>query len=265
MRHRAATHSALAGLLAAWFPAQRWFAGSAGQVSAVRITSDVPLADGEPELRHLMAHVTVGGASVAYQVMLGIRSSLPDELAGAAIGTLPDGRICYDAAADPELTAVLLDAISARRTAGPVRFAAVPGAVVEPGLAARTLPAATSNTSVVFGDRAILKLLRRPFAGHHPDLEIPAALAAAGSALVAPPLGWIELAGAYGGDAEHSGPARCARHRLRSSSQPRPTAGRWPWPACTPTRRTSHRRRASSARPPPGCTPSSPRRSAPGS
>ncbi|HUJ04477.1 MAG TPA: aminoglycoside phosphotransferase [Streptosporangiaceae bacterium] len=205
MRHPAATHGALAELLAAWLPAQRWFAGSAGQAAAVRITSDVLLAEGEPELRHLIAHVSVGGASVAYQVPLGIRSHLPDPLAAAAIGTLPDGRIGYDAAADPELTAVLLDAIAARRTAGPVRFAAVPDAVVEPGLAARTLPAATSNTSVVFGDRAILKLLRRPFAGHHPDLEIPATLAAAGSALVAPPLGWIELAAGDGGDAEHGG------------------------------------------------------------
>jgi len=41
-----------------------------------------------------------------------------------------------------------------------------------------------------------LKLLRRPFTGHHPDLEVPAALARNGSKLVAAPLGWIEMPGA---------------------------------------------------------------------
>jgi maltokinase len=38
-------------------------------------------------------------------------------------------------------------------------------------------------------------VLRRPFAGPHPDLEVPAALSRNGSKLVAAPLGWIELAG----------------------------------------------------------------------
>ena len=45
----------------------------------------------------------------------------------------------------------------------------------------------------MFGDQAILKLLRRPFTGHHPDLEVPAALTRNGSKLVAAPLGWIEM------------------------------------------------------------------------
>ncbi len=57
---------------------------------------------------------------------------------------------------------------------------------------ARTLPPLQSNTAVVFGTEAIMKVLRRPFDGHHPDLEIPAELARAGSRLVAAPLGWIE-------------------------------------------------------------------------
>jgi maltokinase len=67
----------------------------------------------------------------------------------------------------------------------------------------RTLPALASNTSIVFGDKAILKLLRRPFTGHHPDLEVPAALSRSGSRLVAPPLGWIEIAAAGQGMPVH--------------------------------------------------------------
>jgi maltokinase len=190
------TRSALADLLAAWLPAQRWFAGSGSKVTRIEIKSQVTLVDGEPELVHLMADAWVGQKPVSYQVPVGIRSSLPVGLTGARIGALSDGRIAYDATADPELTAELLRGIAAGREAGSLRFAAEPDAVIDAGAPARTLPALASNTSVVFGNQAILKLLRRPFVGHHPDLEVPAALARRGSKLVAAPLGWIELTGA---------------------------------------------------------------------
>ncbi len=200
------TQSPLANLLSAWLPAQRWFAGSGSVVREIEITSDVELAAGEaddPELRHLMVDVWIGPQAagpervstekVSYQVLLGLRAHLPPDLAGAVIGTVADGRIAYDGARDPELTAVLLRGIAARRRAGPLRFEAEPGARIDDAATPRTLPALASNTSVVFGDQAILKLLRRPFTGHHPDLEVPAALARNGSKLVAAPLGWIEM------------------------------------------------------------------------
>jgi maltokinase len=191
---RLVTQTALAELLSAWLPAQRWFAGTGARVSQVEITSQVLLAAGDPELRHLMADVWLGEEKVSYQVPVGIRLELPPRLSEAAIGALPDGRFAYDAARDPELTSVLLRGIAAGRTAGTLRFAAEPGALVDETAVGRTLPALASNTSIVFGDKAILKLLRRPFTGHHPDLEVPAALSRNGSRLVARPLGWIEIA-----------------------------------------------------------------------
>jgi maltokinase len=192
---RQVTQSALADLLPAWLPAQRWFAGSGSTVGQIDITSQVTLADGEPELIHLMVDVVVGQERVSYQVPVGIRSALPAVLEPASIGALPDGRIAYDAAADPELTGILLRGIAAGGRAGPLRFGTEPGASIDVHAPARALPPLASNTSVVFGDQAILKLLRRPFAGAHPDLEVPAALARHGSKLVAAPLGWIELTG----------------------------------------------------------------------
>ncbi len=190
---RQVTKSALADLLAAWLPAQRWFAGSGAAVAKLEIESQVTLAEGDPELVHLMVDVIVGQERVCYQVPVGIRSALPDALGAASIGPLPDGRIAYDAAADPELTGILLRGIAAGRRAGMLRFGTEPGAVIDVNAPARVLPPLASNTSVVFGNEAILKLLRRPFAGAHPDLEVPAALARHGSNLVAAPLGWIEL------------------------------------------------------------------------
>ena len=192
---RQVTKSALADLLPAWLPAQRWFAGSGADVPQVDLTSQVTLADGDPGLVHLMADVVTGQERVSYQVPVGIRSALPDALTSARIGTLPDRRVAYDAMADPELTPILLRGIAAGRRAGPLRFGSEPGAVVDADASPRALPPLASNTSVVFGDKAILKVLRRPFAGPHPDLEVPAALARNGSKLVAAPLGWIELAG----------------------------------------------------------------------
>jgi maltokinase len=192
---RLVTQGALADLLSEWLPAQRWFAGSGSRVRQVEITSDVQLATGDPELRHIIVDVWVGQDRVSYQVLVGLRAELPADLAGARIGTMPDGKVAYDGAADPELTAVLLRGIAARRSVGPLRFGTEPGAVIDAGAPGRTLPAVASNTSVVFGEAAILKLLRRPFTGHHPDLEVPSALARDGSKLVAAPLGWIRMRG----------------------------------------------------------------------
>ncbi len=197
-------HDGLDRLLTAWLPAQRWFAGAGSQVSEIKIVSEVELAGGDPELRHLIADVWLGQEKGTYQVLVGIATDVPPELGAAVIGSLPDGSTAYDGARDPRLTPVLLDSIAAGRVAGHVRFAAEPGAVIDQAAAARTLPALASNTSVVFGDKAILKLLRRPSPGRHPDLEIPGALARAGSSLVAAPLGWIE---AISGDADKGGHA----------------------------------------------------------
>ena len=203
--------SGLADLLSAWLPAQRWFAGTGRQVR-VEIASDIALAegatskDGPPGLRHVLADAWLGQERVSYQVPVGIRAELPAALADARIGTLPDGSIAYDGAADPELASVLLRGIATGRTEGRLRFAAEPWVRIDETLPGRPLPALASNTSVVFGDSAILKLLRRPFAGHHPDLEVPAALARNGSSLVAAPLGWIEMPADGEGGAGIPGP-----------------------------------------------------------
>jgi maltokinase len=49
-----------------------------------------------------------------------------------------------------------------------------------------------SNTSLVYGEEAILKVFRRLAPGPNPDLEVTTALARLGSKHVAPPFGWIE-------------------------------------------------------------------------
>jgi maltokinase len=178
----------------AWLPGQRWFAGGA-RITDVDLVSDVQLASGDPEFRHLMVRAWAGETAGIYQVPVGLRADLPPELDSALIGRVADGRFAYDAMHDPELASLLLIGIAGGRRTGPIQFMAAPGAVIDDRLPGRYLSADQSNTSVVFGDQAILKVLRRPHAGRHPDLEIPAALTGRGSRIVPALLGWIEQTG----------------------------------------------------------------------
>ncbi|HEX5289141.1 MAG TPA: phosphotransferase [Streptosporangiaceae bacterium] len=194
----------LAGLLAAWLPRQRWFAGKGAPVGSLTITTDATLAAGDvaageaaqnrPALRHLV--ITVGQAGVTpdarYQVLVGLRREVPDGLAHAVIGELPDGTAAYDALHDPDLASCLLAGMAEQRTAGPLEFRREPGVPFGTWAGSRVIAAEQSNTSVVFGEAAILKVLRRLFPGANPDLEVAAALARLGSVHVAPPYGWIE-------------------------------------------------------------------------
>jgi maltokinase len=188
---------ALAGLLATWLPRQRWFAGKGTPLASLAITTHTVLQPGDPELSHLIVTVQQasgpGGSqrSARYQILVGIRRDLPASLQHAVIGELGGGLTAYDALHDPELSGCLLDGIAAGRQAGGLVFAREPGADLRSWPEARVISAEQSNTSVVFGEAAILKVLRRLFPGANPDLEVAGALARLGSAHVAPPYGWI--------------------------------------------------------------------------
>ena len=178
--------------LAAWLPTQRWYSGTDATVRDLKITADTTLSAGDPELRQLIVTVPIGGQAARYQVLVGIRSELPRSLRHAAMGPAGPGRTAYEALHDPELTKILLRGLAEERTVGPVRFAREPGAVIETGLDSLVLTGEQSNTSLIFGESAILKVLRRLFPGQNPDLEVNRALARGGSAHVAEPFGWIE-------------------------------------------------------------------------
>jgi maltokinase len=189
----------LADMLARWLPQQRWFPGRGTSLAELAIVSDVTLRTGDPALRHLIVETMLHGEPARFQVLVGYRGDLPEDLAGAIIGRY-GGVACYDALHDPELADVLLRGISQQRLAEHLRFVREPSAPRLPTYASdapdrtagRVLGAEQSNTSLVFGDQAILKVLRRLFPGANPDLEVADGLARLGSAHVASPYGWIE-------------------------------------------------------------------------
>ena len=181
---------ALEGALAAYLPARRWFAGKAQRLKAARIVDIVPVGgdaadgalaivrteytEGEPEMYLLpLAHV-VGEAA---------RRVLQDAPAAAiatteAAGDIPPGVVC-DALADRRFCAALLDLIARRRRlrgeAGQVvgvrtrAFARLAGGRTP---TPRPMAAEQSNTSVAYGRRLVLKVLRRVEPGPNPEHEI---------------------------------------------------------------------------------------------
>ncbi|HVV22901.1 MAG TPA: aminoglycoside phosphotransferase [Pseudonocardiaceae bacterium] len=180
----------LAAALPAWLPDQRWFAGKDRPITAVRPVTSTVLVDGDPMLLHVLVDVEQGDRTDTYQLLIGSGHQLPEHLGASWIGT-EHGIPCYEASGDADLTSVLLDLLADNRTVGDLTFEHEPDAEVPGGLRARPITSEQSNTSLVFGTQAILKLYRRLNPGVNPDLLLHRALHSVGSEHIARPLGAI--------------------------------------------------------------------------
>ncbi|MFJ2009083.1 maltokinase [Streptomyces globisporus] len=197
----------LAPLLHEWLPRQRWFAGKGRPVTGFRLVSATEMVPSAgtagPGLLHLLLRVeqpsrSVRSADDCYQLLLGVRTSLPPLLAGALVGRVERGplagRTVYDALHDPRLADVLLERFRRPGSLGSLRFERT--AEIPAGLTPRMLDAEQSNSSLVYGDAFILKIFRRVFPGTNPDLELPLALTGEGCERVPAPIAWFEAPGA---------------------------------------------------------------------
>ena len=182
----------IADALAAMLPEQRWFAGKGRPVRAVTPVRATDLGGTDPRLVHAVIAVDQGEPHPdLYQLLLGVRGDLPDTLGHAWVAAIGD-RAVYQAVHDPELTAVLLDLMAKGADVEGLRFAAEPGVALDTELRSRPVGAEQSNTSLVYGQTYILKLIGKLVVGTSPDLELHRALATVGCAHIAAPLGSIE-------------------------------------------------------------------------
>jgi maltokinase len=190
----------LEAALAEFLPTQRWFAGKGRAVAEVRVESEVPLRTALPSLSTVVAAVAYADGGVErYHVPVGhdrglearqLTDRVPDAVIYQTKG--PTGGPFYDAARDERLGGVYLDLLSRAATVEKLRFYRMPewtGTLRGPG---RLLEAEQSNSSLVFGNRLILKLFRLLEPGENPELEVTRALAGAGFEACPAPLGWIE-------------------------------------------------------------------------
>lgn len=187
----------LAPLITAWAPTQRWFGGKGRDATSMTVHQLAELStDPQVTIWTLRAEYADGGAET-YQVPLVLRPEPVETLEHVLLGTIEtdDGPLwVYDALHDKDVTPAWLIGIRDNSKDGPVRFerytenpADIP--VDEPSL---VMTGEQSNTSMVFGDVAILKVFRRLQPGINPDIEIQGALTRLGAKHVPALLGAVE-------------------------------------------------------------------------
>jgi maltose alpha-D-glucosyltransferase/alpha-amylase len=185
---------ALEALLPAMLASRRWFGGKGGRIRSGRIVDTIPLRNGVPA--GLIALIEVDQeqhGAATYALPLGfaarpeVRSLLRDRTQAifAEVELVnregsSDG-LLFDALVSPELCAALLDAIrrgrALRGSSGELRsirtraFRELLGPE-DDQLVPSLLAVEQSNSSVMYGDRLMLKLYRRLSEGTHPDLEV---------------------------------------------------------------------------------------------
>jgi maltokinase len=183
-------------LVVQWLPAQRWFSGKGRAYSAVALRRLEVLAAGPPEVSVWLAEVSYDNGQVeTYQLPLVVRPELVPTLEHVLLGSLiidDELRWVYDALHDKDVTQAWLVGIRDEVTQGPVWFSRVGDPDDVPvGQPSLVTTAEQSNTSLVYGDKAILKVFRRLEPGINPDIEVHLALTALGARHIARLLGSV--------------------------------------------------------------------------
>ncbi|GAA4303450.1 maltokinase N-terminal cap-like domain-containing protein [Klenkia terrae] len=191
--------SALTDLLADWMPGQRWFAGK-GRTWASVTEDGFFLDQGTPALSVHRVHVTyTDDVSETYLVPLSWRSSQDDDLAHAYVGAVGDNH-AYDGMRDREATVPWLTHLVAASTVGPLHFHPAGVAYIPEGVPGDLISGEQSNTSLIYGETAIMKLFRRLEPGLNPDVEVHDALRTTENPHIAPLLGHVQIEGATEGE-----------------------------------------------------------------
>ena len=176
---------------AEWLPQQRWYAGKARTLSSVKEASSTRLGD---NIDLVLVDVEyTDGSSERYQVIVAWDNGPIAEFSGVATIGSVGNRTGYDALYDQGAARYLLSLVAAGGTHRDVVFEPEPGAE-SPGEDAypRVFDSEQSNTSVIFGQEAILKVFRRVATGINPDVELNRVLGRRGNPHVAKLLGSFE-------------------------------------------------------------------------
>jgi maltose alpha-D-glucosyltransferase/alpha-amylase len=192
-------------------PTQRWFAAKARRIRRITALDHATVTSTDGRAGLLLAEVeyTTGDPDV-YAITLGFaaadRAERVGEDAPASLlarvhgrGDAPHG-VLFDALWDPAVGRSLLDVIRRKRslpgrhgTFAAWRSSRFPLPASASDLEVRPLHAEQSNTSLLFGDQYVLKVVRRPDEGPNPDLEVTRFLTErAGFEHVPPLVGAIE-------------------------------------------------------------------------
>ncbi|MFC0385437.1 maltose alpha-D-glucosyltransferase [Muricoccus vinaceus] len=197
-------------VLPAWLPKRRWFASKGEAMQGAKLRALAPIPGG---IHTLLAEIEVAlpGRTERYAVPLAAMEE--DETPGPlayqlALSRVRQGRrVGYltDAFASDYFVHRVLGALRQGAVAetedGPVRFIGSERfSAMDLGEqpAVRRLPGEQSNSSIIVGEQAVLKILRKLVTGIHPEAEVTRHLTEAGFENIAPLLGEVVRTGPDG-------------------------------------------------------------------
>ncbi|MEW9861492.1 maltose alpha-D-glucosyltransferase [Pseudomonas putida] len=193
-------------ILPQYLPKRRWFAGKEGPIDAVHLCYGVRFGTAATPVLLSEIEVLSDGTATRYQLPFGllreeqIHTALPQQLALSRVRRTHQVGLITDAfVLEPFIHAVMQACQDGLRlpcgdSEGELRFECteqLAGLALDDESEVRYLSAEQSNSSVVIGDRVVLKLIRRVNPGIHPELEMSAYLTAAGFANISPLLAWV--------------------------------------------------------------------------
>jgi maltose alpha-D-glucosyltransferase/alpha-amylase len=178
-------------LLPEYLQGCRWFAGKAFKIKSVQIVDIVSLSSGASQARWVLIQVDyveedpeIYALPLSFMLEKEEIDALSRDHPHAVVARLAlkgkEGLIC-DATFDPKFSAALIDAVVGRRrvtgSRGEVTVKAANGLRKEldrevDDLEPSVIGTEQSNSSVVYGEKYIMKLFRRLDRGVNPDLEI---------------------------------------------------------------------------------------------
>ncbi|MFZ4408887.1 MAG: maltose alpha-D-glucosyltransferase [Paracraurococcus sp.] len=191
-------------VLPEYLPKRRWFAAKGERLEGVRIDAIAALPEAKGAVVMAEVEVTLPGRTERYALPLaGVEDAegvgpLPAQLAlarlrqGRRVGFLTDA--FTDNRMPPAVLHALRDALVLPSDAGEIHFRATSrlAEIVMPEPAEiRRLSAEQSNSSLIYGEQVVLKIIRRINPGIHPEAEVTRYLTEAGFANIATLLGEV--------------------------------------------------------------------------
>jgi maltose alpha-D-glucosyltransferase/alpha-amylase len=191
-------------ILPAYLPRRRWFASKDQKLDSVKIVEATIMQTPTRPIALMEIETRSGGAVDRYLLPLGrineneVISALPGQIALARIRRGREIGFLTDAFTLDRLAYGILDGLRKQQVL-PARDGAVHFIPTErmaeldipPDAAIRRLAVEQSNSSLIVGEQAMIKILRRIHPGEHPEAEMGRLLTARGYANIAPLLGEV--------------------------------------------------------------------------
>ena len=197
-------------ILPAYVPQRRWFGAKDEAIVATRLAWTVPMPAAQDLLLNVIEVETASGTA-RYTLPMGIvwegeaagrfapNLALARVRRGRTVGLLTDGFAVEPFARSVVLAMTEGATVPLPDGGGELRFSSYAGFDVDPETPPHWLSAEQSNSTLLLGSTAVLKLLRKISPGIHPEVEMVRYLTDGGFANVPAVLGQAELVDADGG------------------------------------------------------------------